>query len=118
MPVARRRRRFSRAQSGVGALPAGGRDVDPASALICVIPTGLGGSLGQQLQVQGAQLAPGAQAGQAQPQPPPGPLPASPAPDPILAQTPLGQGVVKQAIPKVVQPHASAVSARQDFASA
>jgi hypothetical protein len=91
---------------------------EPASALICVIPTGVGGGLGQQVQLQGGQVAPTGQAGQAQPQPPPPePLPPSETTGCVFAQTPLGQGVVKQAMPRAVQPHWSAVSARHDFAS-
>lgn len=92
---------------------------EPASALICVTPTGVGGEVGQQLQLHGGQVAPAGQAGQAQPQPPP-PEPVPPSDVTtgcILAQTPLGQGVVKQAIPRAVHPHWSAVSARHDFAS-
>ena len=91
----------------------------PASTLTCVIPTGVGGELGQQLQLQGGQVAPAGHAGQAQPQPPP-PEPTPPSDVTtgcIFAQTPLGQGVVKQAIPREVHPHWSAVSATHDFAS-
>src|SRR5215831_18386756 len=93
--------------------------VEPASTLICVTPTGFGGEVGQQLQLQGGQVSPARHAGQAQPQPPPpAPLPASLVTTGcIFAQTPLGQGVVKQAIPRDVHPHWSAVSATQDFAS-
>jgi hypothetical protein len=91
---------------------------EPASALICVTPTGVGGAPMQQLQVHGGQVAPAGQAGQAQPQPPPPePLPPSEATGCIFAQTPLGQGVVKQAMPRAVHPHWSAVSARHVFAS-
>ena len=74
---------------------------------------------GQQLQAHGGQVSPAAQAGQAQPHPPPPePLPPSEVTTGcILAQTPLGQGVVKQAIPSAVHPHWSAVSARHVFAS-
>jgi predicted NBD/HSP70 family sugar kinase len=90
---------------------------EPASALI-FIPTGVGGGLGQQLQLHGGQVAPAGQAGQAQAQPPPEPLPPSDVTTGcIFAQTPLGQGVVKQAIPSDVHPHWSAVSATHDFAS-
>jgi hypothetical protein len=107
-------------QSGVGEPPAGGTTVtEPASALTCVIPTGVGGGAGQQLQLQGGQVWPVAQAGQAQAQPPPPePLPPSEVTTGwILAHTPLGQGVVKQAMPSDVHPHWSAVSAVHDLAS-
>ena len=92
---------------------------EPASAATCVIPTGVGGAPGQQLQLQGGQVVPAEHAGQAQPQPPtPEPVPPSEVTTGgIVAQTPLGQGVVKHAIPRAVQPHWSAVSARHDFAS-
>jgi hypothetical protein len=92
---------------------------EPASALICVSPTGREGwPPGQQLQLQGGQVAPAGQAGQAQAQPPPAPPPPSDVTTGcIFAQTPLGQGVVKQAIPSEVHPHWSAVSATHDFAS-
>jgi hypothetical protein len=92
---------------------------EPASALICVIPTGVGGGVGQQLQLHGGQVSPAGQAGQAQAQPPPPePLPPSEITTGcILAHMPLGQGVVKQAMVIAVQPHASAVSAAHDLAS-
>ena len=92
---------------------------EPASAPICVTPNGVGGELGQQLQLQGGQVSPARQAGQAQAQPPPpDPLPPSEVTTGcIFAQTPVGQGVVKQAIPSDVHPHWSAVSATHDFAS-
>jgi hypothetical protein len=67
----------------------------------------------QQLQEQGGQVSPGAQAGQAQAQPPP-PLPGTGL---VCEQTPVWQGVVTQAIPSWTQPHASAVSAVHDVAS-
>ena len=59
------------------------------------------------------------QAGQAQPHPPlPEPLPPSEVPTGcVLAQTPLGHGVVTQAMPSTVHPHWSAVSAAHDCAS-
>jgi len=90
---------------------------EPASALICVTPTGVGGAHGQ-LQLHGGQVAPAGHAGQAQPQPPPEPMPPSEVTTGCtFAQTPLGQGVVKQAISSAVHPHWSAVSARHVFAS-
>ena len=81
------------------------------------IPWGRGA--GQQLQVQGGQASPGAQAGQAQPQPP---LPEPPPPASggtrfIWEQAPVGHGVVMHSMASEVQPHASAVSAVQEATS-
>jgi hypothetical protein len=86
-------------------VPAGG--AVPASPLTCgVTPTGVGVG-GQQLQLQGGQVSPAGQRGQAQAQPPPPePLPASTVTTGCtLAHTPDGHGVVKQAMPSAVQPH-------------
>jgi hypothetical protein len=73
-----------------------------------VPPPVAGGGAAQQLQAQGGQLWPAAQAGQAQAHPPP-PLPGTGL---VWVQTPVGQGVVTQAMPSSTQPQASAVSAR------
>jgi hypothetical protein len=119
MPVACRRRRFSRAQSGIGAvLPGGG--VVPASPVTCgVTPIGGSGWPPQQLHVHAGQGAPAGHPGQAQPQPPtPEPLPPSTVTTGcIRAHDPVGHGVVKHSMVSAVQPQASAVSATQDLAS-
>lgn len=74
-----------------------------------------GTSAGQQSQLQGGQVAPAGQAGQAHPQPPPAEPPS--AGGFMWMQVPVGHGVVKQAMPSWTQAHESAVSAAHDFAS-
>jgi hypothetical protein len=77
-----------------------------------------GRDAGQQLQVHGGQVSPGAQAGQAQAQPPPEPLPASTGGTSLCcAHDPVGHGVVMHSMLSEVQPQASAVSASQDATS-
>jgi hypothetical protein len=79
-----------------------------------------GGGARQQLQVQGGQAWPGAQAGQAQPQPalPEPPLPASTGGTGFSwEQAPVGQGAAMHSMAREVQPHASAVSALQEATS-
>lgn len=72
----------------------------------------------QQLQVQGGQASPGAQAGQAQPHPPvPEPPPSTGGTGFIWEQAPVGHGVVMHTMVTEVQPHASAVSAVQEVTS-
>ena len=77
-----------------------------------------GDGAGQQLQAQGGQVSPGAQAGQAQAHPPPEPLPASTGGTGLVcAHVPVGHGVVMHSMLSEVQPHASAVSAVQEVTS-
>ena len=79
----------------------------------------VGGGAGQQLQAQGGQVSPGAQAGQAQAQPPPPepPPPSTGGRGLACAHVPVGQGVVIHSMLSEVQPHASAVSAVQEVTS-
>ncbi len=102
-----------------GALDAAPPDAAPPAGCGCN-DTGDPADVGaeQQLQAQGGQVWPGAQAGQAQAQPPPEPEPASTAvPDVSCAHVPVGHGVVMHSMLSEVQPHASAVSAVQDVTS-
>ena len=89
-------------------------------------PTGCGcsvtgppsGRVGQQLQAQGAQVSPGAQAGHAQADPPPPPLPASTGGAGfVCAHVPVGHGVVMHSMLSEVQPHPSTVSAVHEVTS-
>jgi hypothetical protein len=96
-----------------------GGGVVPASLLTCgVTPIGLSGWPGQQLQLQGGQVAPAGQAGQAQAQPPPAKLPPSMVTAGCsCAHEPVGHGVVKHSMVSAVQLHSLAASAVQDLAS-
>lgn len=94
--------------------------MDGAALLGCSVTGEAGAGAGQQLHVQGGQVWPSVQAGQAQPHPPPVPEPLPPSgvtTGVIRAQVPVGQGVVMHSMVKEVQPHASAVSAVQEAAS-
>jgi hypothetical protein len=104
----------------------GQRPIGPAAATACggACATGgvnvtSGGRLGQQLQVHGGQVSPGAQAGQAQAQPPP---PEELPPSTVETggawlQMPVGHGVVTHSMLSEVQLHASVVSAVHEVAS-
>jgi len=80
----------------------------------CDVPWG--GGAGQQLQAQGGQVSPAAQAGQAQAHPPPEPASTGGAAF-AWAHDPVGHGVVMHSMLSEVQPHASTMSAVQEVTS-